>query len=322
MRAAILLLVVLVGLYEAEALSCPPCGKYPCQDPVCCESGFYTKDVCGCCTTCAKPEGEVCGGPWGSSSGTCARGSRCLRNCACQTVNYNECKFPFTYKGTTYTKCTTDSSVNGKPWCAIEVDRDGVVIDKQWEDCQEECESFYLEPQCDENYLFNAEGRCVNSRSANNLVRTLTDSAVPAQLDDDYSDSQTAAPRCRDVTPRLVPFTSEPIDSVVVNSRDYCSCDLGSVARDLAGNLKGGCIPQNSGGTFNDYGDYGASSGSNGYCFLNNILDPANATLNCYEDAAWSASDGRFYSFEACDAKAEEGPIAGPYAAASDAADE
>ena len=34
------------------------------QTPVCCPSGMYTLDECGCCLTCAKDFGEKCGGPF------------------------------------------------------------------------------------------------------------------------------------------------------------------------------------------------------------------------------------------------------------------
>ena len=54
----------------------PPCV----QTPQCCDSGFYTLDECGCCLTCAKPEGAVCGGPF-RIAGQCAAGLRCLRQC-------------------------------------------------------------------------------------------------------------------------------------------------------------------------------------------------------------------------------------------------
>ena len=45
------------------------------------------------------------------------------------------CVFPFTFKGKTHLRCTKDESVNGKEWCATEVNSDGVVITGQWGDC-------------------------------------------------------------------------------------------------------------------------------------------------------------------------------------------
>ena len=45
------------------------------------------------------------------------------------------CVFPFTFKGKTHLRCTKDESVNGKEWCATEVNADGVVITGQWGDC-------------------------------------------------------------------------------------------------------------------------------------------------------------------------------------------
>ena len=53
---------------------------YYLQTPVCCESGQYTLDACGCCLTCAKDDGQKCGGPF-RVEGRCAGGLRCLRKC-------------------------------------------------------------------------------------------------------------------------------------------------------------------------------------------------------------------------------------------------
>ena len=39
-------------------------------------SGYYTPDLCYCCLTCAKTEGDTCGGVWGSA-GRCAPYLRC-----------------------------------------------------------------------------------------------------------------------------------------------------------------------------------------------------------------------------------------------------
>merc|ERR1719167_1096630 len=61
------LAIFVLGLQEVVPLSCIPCGDYPCQDPVCCNSGLLTKDVCGCCNVCAKAENEPSGGPCASS---------------------------------------------------------------------------------------------------------------------------------------------------------------------------------------------------------------------------------------------------------------
>ena len=37
-----------------------------------------------------------------------------------------------------------------------------------------------------------------------------------------------------------------------------------------------------------------------GWCYLENIVDPANPRNRCYEDAQWSEADGRFWSNVAC----------------------
>ena len=68
-----------LSLAVGQSLSCS-CGTSPCQTPVCCQSGSYTLDECGCCMTCAKAEQEVCGGPF-RINGNCAAGLRCLRQC-------------------------------------------------------------------------------------------------------------------------------------------------------------------------------------------------------------------------------------------------
>merc|ERR1711981_1069583 len=119
------LLVLVAGCVAlAQSLSCA-CGSSPCQTPVCCDSGFYTLDECGCCLTCAKAEDEVCGGPF-RIAGNCAAGLRCLRQCECKSVQGNNCIFPFQYKGVTYNSCTN------------------------------------TELKCNEGFLFNMEGVCVN----------------------------------------------------------------------------------------------------------------------------------------------------------------
>ena len=40
---------------------------------------------------------------------------------ACVTVKGNPCVFPFKYEGVEYDACTRKDSVNGAPWCAVQV---------------------------------------------------------------------------------------------------------------------------------------------------------------------------------------------------------
>ena len=53
---------------------------------------------------------------------------------ACRTVGSSgvPCVFPFIYREVTYNSCTDTDSDTGQPWCAIEVDSDGWVVDHKW----------------------------------------------------------------------------------------------------------------------------------------------------------------------------------------------
>ena len=58
------------------SLSCiRPCSRVRCLTPVDCKGGTV-KDICGCCTVCAKVEGERCGGEW-ETEGRCDSGLEC-----------------------------------------------------------------------------------------------------------------------------------------------------------------------------------------------------------------------------------------------------
>ena len=77
---ASLALLFLVSVYSAEGLSCY-CGSSDCSERAIerikqrCKGGIVD-DICHCCKTCAKVEGETCGGMWGLE-GTCDQGLYC-----------------------------------------------------------------------------------------------------------------------------------------------------------------------------------------------------------------------------------------------------
>jgi len=268
-----LLLLLAICTSAVTSLSCI-CGGFPCQTPVCCQSGTYTLDECGCCLTCAKDEGEKCGGPF-QISGTCAKDLRCLRKCDCETVNKKQCIFPFTYKGTTYNSCTNAGSENGAAWCATEVDDDGEVVRNTWEDCGEGCPG--TDFVCNEGFLFNIEGECVNNTVTPDLVAR--HSPLAAILDDLPSEtSQKQAPLC-------------PLGKSAAQMKG-CKCASGPVTRGLDGNPRGGCI--------RPLADHGIDDLEHGWCFLENVQNPKRPTENCYEDTDFSVADGRFWSAQAC----------------------
>ena len=57
----------------------------------------------------------------------------------CMTTKSKECKFPFKYKGKTYSSCTTKGSKLGKAWCSTSTNDDGTYNGK-WGYCDiEKC---------------------------------------------------------------------------------------------------------------------------------------------------------------------------------------
>ena len=113
----------------------------------------------------------------------------------CKTVEDNDCVFPFIYKGVSYSSCTKAESSNGAPWCATAVDDEGVAVAGAWEDCQDGCPGTnYV---CDDGFLFNVEGKCVNETQAPSLLRNIQQGPLAASLDDiPSSQSQKPAPLC------------------------------------------------------------------------------------------------------------------------------
>ena len=52
----------------------------------------------------------------------------------CSVLGARQCKFPFTYDGKTYSKCTSKNHV--VPWCATELDDEGSMKNKNtWGNC-------------------------------------------------------------------------------------------------------------------------------------------------------------------------------------------
>lgn len=274
-------LILATSLSVSLGLSCF-CGSSPCQTPPCCDSGLYTKDACGCCFTCAQPEEGSCGGPF-HTSGTCAAGLRCLRKCECKTAQGLSCVFPFKYRGLEYNACTDVGSENEAVWCATEVDNNGEVIKNTWQDCDEGCPGTGFE--CNEGFLFNVDGTCINGTNAPGVLRTLSKGPLAVSLDPITDElSQRKAPLCS-VSPKSPP-------------RSTCKCATEPITKGLDGNPRGGCVPP--------LVDHGIEEVANGWCFLINVADPQNPSQDCYEDSQWSATDGRFWSNQACVAESRE----------------
>lgn len=205
-------------LTTVSALSCI-IGAGPCEPPTCCKSGTMTTDACGQCLVCAKDVDESCGGPF-RFEGTCSKGLSCLRTCpqlpsdqcAAQTRSGNRrCVFPFTFRGKTYSSCTTDHSENGQAWCSYQVDSSGVAVTNFWGDCTPEC----FTSTCSEGDLFNAVGRCISN------ARTRAPLTTPHKID---------------------PGTSNPVFSPVcqVGKEKRCIC---SPLRTSGASAGEGCDP-------------------------------------------------------------------------------
>nr|ACO15386.1 Cysteine-rich motor neuron 1 protein precursor [Caligus clemensi] len=257
--------VALLGLFtlEAQGLSCF-CGATPCEAPKCCDSGSYTLDACGCCPVCAKGADETCGGPF-RTSGSCDVGLSCLKECSCKTENGLDCIFPFNFKGNTYNYCTDAESANNNTWCATEVDADGNVHIGKWDDCDFSCPSQGY--GCDTTYFFNSVGRCANKTEVESVK---TRSSV--EVEEGLTEAD-LAPLCGAVQDVNFCRCSQELLSPLTGSKTGKPCEP----------MHGGRVPE-----------------SNGWCFLDNIKDPGNATANCYEDTTWSETHGRFWFNLAC----------------------
>merc|ERR1712021_204715 len=105
----------------------------------------------------------------------------CPKSSSCYTEKGYLCKFPFTYKGTTYNKCTTDGSNNGKAWCAYayknrypgDIEVNTVKVD----DCQRSCDSggdYSRGCQCTQKTNSHGGGRCQKKNIKVVITVTLT----------------------------------------------------------------------------------------------------------------------------------------------------
>merc|ERR1719239_93367 len=74
------LLLLVVWIPSGSTLDCLGCPRKCLDEPKCCDSGYTTHDVCGCCKVCAQPVYGKCGGSWGFD-GACATGLQCVRVC-------------------------------------------------------------------------------------------------------------------------------------------------------------------------------------------------------------------------------------------------
>ena len=270
---SVLLLIASIPEIKCQGLCYNlPCGSVPCEDPVCCESGYLTKaPYCGCCAVCAPPAGTSCGGRWDMG---CAQDAKCLRICPettkCKSKSISKkCIFPFSYEGKRYNKCTSDHTGEEREftWCATEVDSNGELVGEEWEYCKESCET---SRKCD-----SPIGNCIKSSDVEMILKFLNSRDVPYVLNDSKV-NQISITKCQ-------PGVANPVQ---------CRCSKGPVTQDLRGNKKGGCLI--GGGNDPDH------PRASGYCFLENVQNATDPTSNCFKDTKWLRSEGRFYSYEAC----------------------
>lgn len=74
-------------------------------------------------------------------------------------VSDKECIFPFIFNNETFFDCTERFEDSGKPWCSLQVDRDGVHVEGMKGFCLSPCK-----PQ-------KAEARMISKRSADCITK-------------------------------------------------------------------------------------------------------------------------------------------------------
>ncbi|XP_078379710.1 cysteine-rich motor neuron 1 protein-like isoform X2 [Oculina patagonica] len=141
----------LVTFSPAVSLSCIPCSWVRCTAPVDCKGGLV-KSICGCCSVCAKVEGEGCGGQW-QTLGRCDSGLKCVvrdgrlkagaGTCEPAVCKGKKCGFRevCTLGNDGFPMCTCPQACNGykhKPVCGY---TNGKQYNNECELHKEECDS-------------------------------------------------------------------------------------------------------------------------------------------------------------------------------------
>jgi len=273
----IILVVTIAYVINDVDAFCGKCNDKPCEIPTCCEGGQYTHDACGCCPVCARSAEKRCGG-FAGTSGTCAKELKCLRSCECATLpsvtddKKHNCIFPFTYKDTKYEACTTSHQDIGDSWCAYEVDENGVAIDGKWGECNLACpiEGDLEGAKCNETTLDTLTGICVDEAGETKLNEEKP--AYAFRFDAGAEDTEPA---------------------------NVCKTEVEASRCRCATSVSGEPVGQKAGCTQTTNAVEG-SEPAYGWCFLENIEDPTDATKNCFPDALWSFTHGRFWSHRAC----------------------
>ena len=106
-------------------------------------------------------------------------------------VETKDCIFPFKFKGKTYASCTKDHTVNGKAWCATEVDSTGTVIEQKWGDCDSSCEE--SNQFCEQNDFFNENGRCIQRYKVEPQLQV---QVVRYKIDENFGQDNNATNKC------------------------------------------------------------------------------------------------------------------------------
>ena len=89
--------------------------------------------------------------------------------------------------GKTYASCTKDHTVDGKAWCATEVDSSGTVVAHKWGNCDSSCE----ESICQDFSYKN--GRCIQRHIVEPQLQL---QVVRYKIDENYGRDNNATNKC------------------------------------------------------------------------------------------------------------------------------